>query len=63
MKFFAIPVLLAAALVPLANLLIPEDSVFHVPGYLVPLWFVGVYGVLICLVPLTATLHARFEAT
>ena len=30
-------ILLAAALVPLANLLIPEDSVFHVPGYLVPL--------------------------
>ncbi|ULP36466.1 acyltransferase [Mycolicibacterium rufum] len=33
------------------------------PGYLVPLWFVGVYGVLICLVPLTATLHARAGAT
>ncbi|CAN7484201.1 urea ABC transporter permease subunit UrtC [Rhizobium sp. LjRoot98] len=30
-------ILLAAILVPLANLLIPEDSVFHVPGYLVPL--------------------------
>jgi urea transport system permease protein len=30
-------ILLAAALVPLANLLIPEGSVFHVPGYLVPL--------------------------
>ncbi len=29
------------------------------PGYLVPLWFVGVYGALICLVPLTAALHAR----
>jgi urea transport system permease protein len=30
-------ILLAAALVPLANLLIPEDSALHVPGYLVPL--------------------------
>ncbi len=30
-------ILLAAALVPLANLLIPEDSPFHVPAYLVPL--------------------------
>ncbi|WP_425332059.1 urea ABC transporter permease subunit UrtC [Pararhizobium polonicum] len=30
-------ILLAAALVPLANLLIPEGSAFHVPGYLVPL--------------------------
>jgi urea transport system permease protein len=30
-------ILLAAALVPLANLLIPQDSAFHVPGYLVPL--------------------------
>jgi urea transport system permease protein len=30
-------ILLAAAFVPLANLIIPEGSVFHVPGYLVPL--------------------------
>ncbi|MCV9961514.1 urea ABC transporter permease subunit UrtC [Pararhizobium sp. BT-229] len=30
-------ILLAAALIPLANLLIPEGSPFHVPGYLVPL--------------------------
>jgi urea transport system permease protein len=30
-------ILLAAALVPLANLLVPQDSAFHVPGYLVPL--------------------------
>ncbi|MEK1931979.1 MAG: urea ABC transporter permease subunit UrtC [Pararhizobium sp.] len=30
-------ILVAAALVPLANLLIPEGSAFHVPGYLVPL--------------------------
>jgi urea transport system permease protein len=30
-------ILLAAALVPLANLLTPQDSAFHVPGYLVPL--------------------------
>jgi urea transport system permease protein len=30
-------ILLAAALVPLANLLVPEGSAFHVPGYLVPL--------------------------
>ncbi len=30
-------ILLAAALVPLANLLIPEGSPFHVPAYLVPL--------------------------
>jgi len=30
-------ILLAAAFVPLANLLIPEGSAFHVPGYLVPL--------------------------
>jgi urea transport system permease protein len=30
-------ILLAAAFVPLANLIIPEDSAFHVPGYLVPL--------------------------
>ncbi|WP_428425883.1 urea ABC transporter permease subunit UrtC [Pararhizobium sp.] len=30
-------ILLAAAFVPLANLLIPEGSVLHVPGYLVPL--------------------------
>ncbi|MGV0606630.1 acyltransferase family protein [Mycolicibacterium sp. XJ1904] len=30
------------------------------PGYLVPLWFLGVYGLLIATVPVTATLHARF---
>lgn len=30
-------ILLAAALVPLANLVIPEGSPFHVPAYLVPL--------------------------
>lgn len=30
-------ILTAALLVPLANLLIPEGSAFHVPGYLVPL--------------------------
>ena len=29
------------------------------PGYLIPLWFVGVYTVLIVLVPATAALHAR----
>lgn len=29
------------------------------PGYLIPLWFVGVYAVLIMLVPATAALHAR----
>ncbi|MGB3351850.1 MAG: acyltransferase [Mycobacterium sp.] len=29
------------------------------PGYLIPLWFVGVYTVLIVLVPATAMLHAR----
>lgn len=33
------------------------------PGYLMPLWFVGVYGVLIALVPLTAALHARAGGT
>jgi fucose 4-O-acetylase-like acetyltransferase len=30
------------------------------PGYLVPLWFLGVYGVLIITVPVTASLHARY---
>lgn len=29
------------------------------PGYLIPVWFVGVYGVLVALVPVTAALHAR----
>ncbi|MGB2922107.1 MAG: acyltransferase [Mycobacterium sp.] len=33
------------------------------PGYLIPLWFIGVYTVLIVLVPLTAALHARAGAT
>ncbi|KRE26870.1 hypothetical protein ASG82_10155 [Mycobacterium sp. Soil538] len=33
------------------------------PGYLVPLWFVVVYGVLIALVPLTAALHVRAGPT
>ena len=32
------------------------------PGYLVPLWFLGVYGLLILTVPVTATLHARYGA-
>lgn len=32
------------------------------PGYLVPLWFLGVYGLLILTVPVTATLHARHGA-
>ncbi len=32
------------------------------PGYLVPLWFLAVYGLLIALVPITATLHARYGA-
>ncbi|CAA0137397.1 Uncharacterised protein [Mycolicibacterium vanbaalenii] len=32
------------------------------PGYLIPLWFVGVYTVLIVLVPVTAALHARAGA-
>jgi hypothetical protein len=32
------------------------------PGYLVPLWFLGVYGLLIALVPITATLHTRYGA-
>src|SRR5215475_1865371 len=27
------------------------------PGYLTPLWFLGVYGLLIAAVPVTATLH------
>ena len=29
------------------------------PGYLTPLWFLGVYGLLIAAVPVTATLHVR----
>ncbi|MDO5502002.1 MAG: acyltransferase [Actinomycetia bacterium] len=29
------------------------------PGYLIPLWFIGVYAVLILLVPITARLHER----
>lgn len=33
------------------------------PGYLMPLWFVGVYRVLIALVPLTAALHVRAGPT
>jgi hypothetical protein len=33
------------------------------PGYLVPLWFLGVYGLLILTVPATATLHARHGAS
>jgi peptidoglycan/LPS O-acetylase OafA/YrhL len=32
------------------------------PGYLTPLWFLGVYGVLIAAVPITATAHARCGA-
>jgi peptidoglycan/LPS O-acetylase OafA/YrhL len=32
------------------------------PGYLVPLWFLAVYGLLIAAVPITATLHARYGA-
>jgi peptidoglycan/LPS O-acetylase OafA/YrhL len=32
------------------------------PGYLVPLWFLVVYGLLIAAVPITATLHARYGA-
>jgi peptidoglycan/LPS O-acetylase OafA/YrhL len=32
------------------------------PGYLTPLWFLGVYGLLITAVPITATLHARYGA-
>ncbi|MFD0474672.1 acyltransferase [Nonomuraea thailandensis] len=32
------------------------------PGYLTPLWFLGVYGVLIATVPITASLHARHGA-
>jgi peptidoglycan/LPS O-acetylase OafA/YrhL len=32
------------------------------PGYLVPLWFLAVYGLLIAAVPATATLHARYGA-
>ncbi|GAB3221218.1 acyltransferase family protein [Mycolicibacterium hippocampi] len=32
------------------------------PGYLTPLWFIGVYTVLIVLVPFTAALHARAGA-
>jgi len=32
------------------------------PGYLTPLWFLGVYGLLIAAVPITATLHARYRA-
>lgn len=32
------------------------------PGYLTPLWFLAVYGLLIAAVPVTATLHARYGA-
>src|SRR5262249_50858314 len=32
------------------------------PGYLVPLWFLAVYGLLIAAVPITAPLHARYGA-
>ncbi|UXA18748.1 acyltransferase [Mycobacterium sp. SMC-4] len=32
------------------------------PGYLVPLWFLGVYAAMIALVPLTSALHARAGA-
>lgn len=32
------------------------------PGYLTPLWFLGVYGLLIAVVPITATLNARYGA-
>ena len=32
------------------------------PGYLTPLWFLGVYGLLIAAVPITATPHARYGA-
>lgn len=31
-------------------------------GYLIPLWFLGVYGVLIVTVPVTANLHTRYGA-
>ncbi|MFI6175596.1 acyltransferase [Nonomuraea sp. NPDC051191] len=32
------------------------------PGYLTPLWFLGVYGALIATVPITAGLHLRYGA-
>src|SRR5262249_5355601 len=32
------------------------------PGYQVPLWFLAVYGLLIAVVPITATLHTRYGA-
>jgi Acyltransferase family len=32
------------------------------PGYLVPLWFLGVYGLLIATVPVTTRAHARWGA-
>lgn len=32
------------------------------PGYLTPLWFLGVYGLLIAAAPVTATLHLRYPA-
>lgn len=32
------------------------------PGYLTPLWFLGVYGLLIAMVPITASLNARYGA-
>ncbi|MEO3873690.1 acyltransferase [Nonomuraea sp. B12E4] len=32
------------------------------PGYLTPLWFLGVYGLLIIAVPITASLNARYGA-
>ncbi|WP_261808475.1 acyltransferase [Nonomuraea sp. C10] len=32
------------------------------PGYLTPLWFLGVYGLLIAVVPITASLHDRYGA-
>lgn len=32
------------------------------PGYLTPLWFLGVYGLLIAAVPITTSLHARYGA-
>jgi peptidoglycan/LPS O-acetylase OafA/YrhL len=33
------------------------------PGYLTPLWFLGVYGLLIAAAPVTASLHVRYGAT
>ncbi|MEV4357598.1 acyltransferase [Nonomuraea sp. NPDC049625] len=32
------------------------------PGYLTPLWFLGVYGLVIAAVPITASLNARYGA-